>query len=278
MCARRCTFVDANERRARLPSRRVIRIAPPGAPVPRRARRVSPARPARPRAPLRRSAPGMRVGAVARALVPSPRAAAREDPRVRARAPAHRHHPRPPRALPPSDVVADASAAALGAVAGAGLVALAWPIARRELRPIRCATCRGMSWTICDRCRGRGKTGCPPLVAAVDEYAAAAAAEADDEPADAADAATREKPPSPAPAGSNPALLPARDPPSPLGREALSYCRRCGGRGRVRCAPCAGTGVENNWLYGPAANPGWGPRGEWRDPAKPPRWKPPRDE
>ena len=117
----------------------------------------------------------MRVGAVARALVPSPRAAAREDPRVRARAPAHRHHPRPPRALPPSDAVADASAAALGAVAGAGLVALAWPIARRELRPIRCATCRGMSWTICDRCRGRGKTGCPPLVAAVDEYAAAAA-------------------------------------------------------------------------------------------------------
>ena len=213
----------------------------------------------------------MRVGAVAQALVPSPRAAARED-RVRARAPARRHPPRPPRALPPSDVVA----AALGAVAGAGLVALAWPIARRELRPIRCATCRGMSWTICDRCRGRGKTGCPPLVAAVDEYAAAAADA--DEPADPADAATREKTPSPAPAGSNPALLSARDLPSPLGREALSYCRRCGGRGRVRCVPCAGTGVENNWLYGPAANPGWGPRGEWRDPAKPPRWKPPRDE
>ena len=83
MCARRCTFVDANERRARLPSRRVIRIAPPGAPFPRRARRVSPARPARPRAPLRRSAPGMRVGAVARALVPSPRIVIIPAPRAR---------------------------------------------------------------------------------------------------------------------------------------------------------------------------------------------------
>ena len=53
--------------------------------------------------------------------------------------------------------------------------------------------------------------------------------------------------------------------------DRLTYCRACGGRGRIKCEACDGTGVENHWLYGPAENPGWGPRGEWRDPTKPPR-------
>jgi hypothetical protein len=25
--------------------------------------------------------------------------------------------------------------------------------------------CRGMGWTVCGKCMGRGKTGCPPLAA-----------------------------------------------------------------------------------------------------------------
>ena len=171
MCARRCTFVDANElyrliasETAKSYSSRRFLDGPD-----ERAPRAPPV-------PARRFGDRRRGCASARSPGLSSRARARprgRTPRPRARPRASSSSP-PPRALPPSDAVAVASAAALGAVAGAGLVALAWPIARRELRPIRCATCRGMSWTICDRCRGRGKTGCPPLVAAVDEYAAAA--------------------------------------------------------------------------------------------------------
>ena len=109
---------------------------------------------------------------------------------------------------------------AAGAASGAALTLLAWPAVKRELQPVRCASCRGMSWNACETCRGRGRTGL---------------------------------------------RLPG-DPP----KSGLSYCKTCAGRGRCPCAACAGTGVENNWLYGPTANPGWGPRGQWRDPDRPP--------
>jgi hypothetical protein len=43
----------------------------------------------------------------------------------------------------------------------------------------------------------------------------------------------------------------------------------------LQCGACTGTGIENNWLYGPADGGGWGPRGEWRDVDKPPPMPPP---
>lgn len=54
------------------------------------------------------------------------------------------------------------------------------------------------------------------------------------------------------------------------GDARLSYCKSCFGRGRVACGACEGTGVENNWLYEPARDGGWGPRGEWLDADNPP--------
>ena len=48
---------------------------------------------------------------------------------------------------------------AAGAASGAALTLLAWPAVKRELQPVRCASCRGMSWNACKTCRGRGRTG-----------------------------------------------------------------------------------------------------------------------
>ncbi|KAG2499644.1 hypothetical protein HYH03_002583 [Edaphochlamys debaryana] len=41
----------------------------------------------------------------------------------------------------------------------------------------------------------------------------------------------------------------------------LRPCAECGARGRVRCEPCAHTGLANHWLWKPSDNPGWGARG-----------------
>lgn len=126
------------------------------------------------------------------------------------------------RSVPDSGTAWATAQFAAGAASGVALVLLAWPAVARELKPVRCAACRGMSWNACEACMGRGKTGL---------------------------------------------RLPG-DPPA-----RLSYCKTCAGRGRCPCAACSGTGVENNWLYGPTANPGWGPRGQWRDPDRPPPTK-----
>lgn len=157
--------------------------------------------------------------------------------------------PAPPAASPD-----DAAQLAVGATVGAALVTLAWPSIRAELKPIRCAACRGMGWVACPECNGRGKTGCPPLAAATMGLRARPGLECDD---------TRPG----APDDANAQTCAVDD------DDRLTYCRGCGGRGRIKCVACQGTGVENHWLYGPAENPGWGPRGEWRDPSKPP---PPR--
>eukprot|EP00878_Enallax_costatus_P011461 GHUV01011965.1.p1 GENE.GHUV01011965.1~~GHUV01011965.1.p1 ORF type:complete len:157 (+),score=27.58 GHUV01011965.1:406-876(+) len=42
---------------------------------------------------------------------------------------------------------------------------------------------------------------------------------------------------------------------------AVSSCTHCSKRGRCRCDECKATGLKNNWLWQPAADPGWGPRG-----------------
>ncbi|QDZ25027.1 hypothetical protein HOP50_15g75700 [Chloropicon primus] len=39
-------------------------------------------------------------------------------------------------------------------------------------------------------------------------------------------------------------------------------CPRCEGDGCVDCGECKATGIRNNWLFQPAEDPGWGPRGE----------------
>jgi len=39
-------------------------------------------------------------------------------------------------------------------------------------------------------------------------------------------------------------------------------CAVCKGEGLVPCGACKATGIANNWLFQPAKNPGWGPRGE----------------
>jgi len=42
----------------------------------------------------------------------------------------------------------------------------------------------------------------------------------------------------------------------------LSACEACEARGRMRCQSCSGQGISNSWLWRPANDPGWGPRGE----------------
>ncbi|KAF5831904.1 hypothetical protein DUNSADRAFT_12391 [Dunaliella salina] len=42
----------------------------------------------------------------------------------------------------------------------------------------------------------------------------------------------------------------------------LSACEACQARGRMRCPKCSGKGILNSWLWRPANDPGWGPRGE----------------
>ena len=150
----------------------------------------------------------------------------------------------------------DAAQLAVGATVGAALVTLAWPSIRAELKPIRCAACRGVGWVVCPNCNGRGKTGCPPLAAATMGLRARPGVECDDTRPRAGKGS--------APDDANAETCAVDD------DDRLTYCRACGGRGRIKCVACAGAGVENHWLYGPADNPGWGPRGEGRDPNKPP--------
>jgi len=181
-----------------------------------------------------------------------------------------------------STVATDAAQLAAGVAAGAALLSIAWPLLERELRPIRCARCRGMGWTVCANCKGRGKTGCPPLMYATVERRAkmrrsTASDEADSEvPIDGScDGVMIAGPPRPregAPTCDDPETEAAY---APGLAERLSYCRECGGKGRCGCDACNRTGIENNWLYGPAANGGWGARGQWRDPANPPPPPPP---
>jgi hypothetical protein len=40
---------------------------------------------------------------------------------------------------------------AVGAAAGVGLAKVAWPKLLSQLKPIRCANCRGMGCTLCAR-------------------------------------------------------------------------------------------------------------------------------
>ena len=44
--------------------------------------------------------------------------------------------------------------------------------------------------------------------------------------------------------------------------EPLRRCGVCTGSGVTRCEGCSATGISNHWLYQPAEDPGWGPRGE----------------
>lgn len=39
-------------------------------------------------------------------------------------------------------------------------------------------------------------------------------------------------------------------------------CSTCEGEGCTKCSACNATGIANNWLFQPAKDPGWGPRGE----------------
>ena len=86
------------------------------------------------------------------------------------------------RVTPPRPAAAhdDAAQLAVGATLGAALFTLAWPSIRAELKPIRCAACRGMGWVVCPDCNGRGKTGCPPLAAATMGLSARPGVECDD--------------------------------------------------------------------------------------------------
>lgn len=150
---------------------------------------------------------------------------------------------------------------------GAGSVAIlaaAWPkLMRRLLRPIRCASCRGMGYTLCGKCQGRGKTGCPALAAALGGFDGGGGSGADRGGVSGVEAEN----------GVGAGAGDAR-----LGADLdlrLSYCKSCFGRGRNACGGCEGTGIANNWLYGPAQGGGWGPRGEWPDPNNPPPMPPP---
>ena len=42
----------------------------------------------------------------------------------------------------------------------------------------------------------------------------------------------------------------------------LSACPTCNGKGRTLCSACGASGLRNAWLWKPADDPGWGPRGE----------------
>ena len=168
---------------------------------------------------------------------------------------------RPQRHVVPSAVSTPADAAQLAAcvATGAALLNAAWPTIEHELRPIRCARCRGMGWTVCANCKGRGD------------------GDGDDRDADAISAdgscdgvmIANDGPPRPREDAPR-----TCDDPSPS-IQRLSYCRECGGKGRCGCEACARTGVENNWLFRPARKGGWGARGSWRDPANPPPPPPP---
>ncbi|KAF6236429.1 hypothetical protein COO60DRAFT_477018 [Scenedesmus sp. NREL 46B-D3] len=41
----------------------------------------------------------------------------------------------------------------------------------------------------------------------------------------------------------------------------VSSCSKCGRRGHLKCDQCNATGITNYWLWQPASDPGWGPRG-----------------
>eukprot|EP00873_Tetraselmis_striata_P020597 jgi/Tetstr1/440861/TSEL_003101.t1 len=127
--------------------------------------------------------------------------------------------------LPAVDLTAPAGGALTAAALSAA--AAAAPLIRLAapvlLKPRRCAECLGAGFTPCGTCRGVGRAG---LLRAT------------------------------APGGSPPslaALKATRQPP----------CQACEGRGRCRCARCKGQGLRNTWLWKPAADPGWGPRGYW---------------
>jgi hypothetical protein len=42
----------------------------------------------------------------------------------------------------------------------------------------------------------------------------------------------------------------------------LAACPACSGKGRTLCGACGASGLRNAWLWRPAGDPGWGPRGE----------------
>ncbi|WIA15279.1 hypothetical protein OEZ85_001950 [Tetradesmus obliquus] len=42
---------------------------------------------------------------------------------------------------------------------------------------------------------------------------------------------------------------------------SVSSCSQCGRRGHQKCDQCNATGITNYWLWQPASDPGWGPRG-----------------
>eukprot|EP00882_Tetradesmus_deserticola_P015082 GHRQ01016058.1.p1 GENE.GHRQ01016058.1~~GHRQ01016058.1.p1 ORF type:complete len:153 (+),score=17.69 GHRQ01016058.1:288-746(+) len=41
----------------------------------------------------------------------------------------------------------------------------------------------------------------------------------------------------------------------------VSSCSTCSRRGHLKCDQCKATGITNYWLWQPASDPGWGPRG-----------------
>lgn len=141
----------------------------------------------------------------------------------------------------------------VGAAVGAGLVGwVAWPKLSAILKPRRCAACRGMGYNLCATCNGRGKTGSPSLAKALyrngSEGGAAAGAHDVDGGGvaavcgvDAVEGDAESAPPRPAAVAGDPAATAA----SPAAADddvmmnllllRLSYCKPCGGRGRVKC-------------------------------------------
>lgn len=90
--------------------------------------------------------------AAARARVtrtPSHRSRSQPQSQKSPNSPRHRH-PHPHRALSVDGVEA-AVEMAVGAAAGVGLAKVAWPKLLSQLKPIRCANCRGMGCTLCAR-------------------------------------------------------------------------------------------------------------------------------
>jgi hypothetical protein len=43
-------------------------------------------------------------------------------------------------------------------------------------------------------------------------------------------------------------------------KSTLTTCHECSGSGHKACTACNHTGIENNWLWKPSKDSGWGPR------------------
>ena len=134
-----------------------------------------------------------------------------------------------------------------------------------------------MGWTVCANCKGRGKTGCPPLMyATVERRAKMRRSTASDDPDSEVpiDHLRRGHDRRSAPAeGGRADLRRPRDRGgvrAGVGREAELLQGMRGQDRAVRVRRVQPNEIEKQLAVRSSSDGGWGRRGQWRDPANPP--------